>query len=723
MVHTYAYDRVNSRTAMTDPTGNTTRSYSVRNQMLTEATPLPLGGGSRTVTSAFDAARRRNQMAAPAGSAGASTQSFTYTYDSADRQMLVVNGQSKSVSTAFDNMARKLLITQPNTAVASQVFDAVGNVLSITNIQPGGSSSVLTYTYDYSNQRTGEARSDGTVTTWTFDKSLQLTNEWRTNPSASVLGVQTFNNTYSYDPAGNRTLKAEADGTLTTSTYDNANRLQQSVAWSPTSPAATTTYSNDAVGHCTLVQAPTGYTYYHWDAAGNMTLAEPPAGVVTLSYDAERRRVGKTSIDGSFTRFVYDVDRLLQESAGDGSEEITYTAATDDPYGYLLNEYEAGSGTNLYYQYDAQASTEALSDDAGNVLGPYAYQAFGLIANASMSGWADLTPDLWASMGADDWGELPVGPQSNFAGNFAAFGQNGAYLDPETQLYLMGGGGGTGRYYDPVSGRFISEDRTGMAGGDANLFRYCGNDPVNRKDPSGADDARYNIWSHIYTADHQSLWDIFRDVRLSGNWSSGMAAGASINDEFREFAAQMAQVNRLVGIDVSGNQPITGRVYIPWQTAGGAEVIAAAAMAAVAALSPPQTPASPAAKEVSIDKVEEDALEQTRDEIAKRHKAWGLSVATNYFDELGMLVAESPEFRDEYNRRLPSVERWYTDHGFTINRANRQLAPVERAQGSIAAAAEARTAASSAHANIPKAPRRSAARNTSAVCSAVRRFG
>ena len=62
----------------------------------------------------------------------------------------------------------------------------------------------------------------------------------------------------------------------------------------------------------------------------------------------------------------------------------------------------------------------------------------GLIANASMSGWADLSPDLWASLGVQDWYDLPVGPQSNFAG----FGQKGAYLDPETQLYLMGSGGG-----------------------------------------------------------------------------------------------------------------------------------------------------------------------------------------------------------------------------------------------------------------------------------------
>ena len=147
-----------------------------------------------------------------------------------------------------------------------------------------------------------------------------------------------------------------------------------------------------------------------------------------------------------------------------------------------------GRGTALHYQHDAQGCTEALSDEAGDVLGPYGYRAFGLIANASMSGWADLSPDLWASMGVQDWYDLPVGPQSNFAG----FGQKGAYLDPETQLYLMGSGGGSARYYDPVTGRFISEDRIGLAGGDPNLFRYCGNDPVNLRDPSGRDSEEYS---------------------------------------------------------------------------------------------------------------------------------------------------------------------------------------------------------------------------------------
>ena len=41
------------------------------------------------------------------------------------------------------------------------------------------------------------------------------------------------------------------------------------------------------------------------------------------------------------------------------------------------------------------------------------------------------------------------------------------------------------RWYDPATRQFISQDPLGFAGGDANLFRYAGNNPVNKDDPSG----------------------------------------------------------------------------------------------------------------------------------------------------------------------------------------------------------------------------------------------
>ncbi|KMQ52296.1 Rhs family protein [Chitinispirillum alkaliphilum] len=41
------------------------------------------------------------------------------------------------------------------------------------------------------------------------------------------------------------------------------------------------------------------------------------------------------------------------------------------------------------------------------------------------------------------------------------------------------------RDYDAESGRWTAKDPIRFAGGDGNLYRYCGNDPVNFIDPSG----------------------------------------------------------------------------------------------------------------------------------------------------------------------------------------------------------------------------------------------
>ncbi|MEE3716541.1 RHS repeat-associated core domain-containing protein [Tumidithrix elongata RA019] len=60
------------------------------------------------------------------------------------------------------------------------------------------------------------------------------------------------------------------------------------------------------------------------------------------------------------------------------------------------------------------------------------------------------------------------------------FGFTGREFDSETGLYYY-----RSRYYDSAVGRFISEDRIGFAGGDANLYRYVGNSATNGTDPFG----------------------------------------------------------------------------------------------------------------------------------------------------------------------------------------------------------------------------------------------
>jgi RHS repeat-associated protein len=48
------------------------------------------------------------------------------------------------------------------------------------------------------------------------------------------------------------------------------------------------------------------------------------------------------------------------------------------------------------------------------------------------------------------------------------------------------------RYYDPETGRFISEDPIGFDGGDVNLYVYAGNNPVMGVDPLGLSEVQFN---------------------------------------------------------------------------------------------------------------------------------------------------------------------------------------------------------------------------------------
>ena len=64
-----------------------------------------------------------------------------------------------------------------------------------------------------------------------------------------------------------------------------------------------------------------------------------------------------------------------------------------------------------------------------------------------------------------------------------SFRYRGYYYDKESGLYYVGS-----RYYDPQTGRFINADgyvSTGQGLTGNNMFAYCGNDPINRSDPSG----------------------------------------------------------------------------------------------------------------------------------------------------------------------------------------------------------------------------------------------
>ena len=117
------------------------------------------------------------------------------------------------------------------------------------------------------------------------------------------------------------------------------------------------------------------------------------------------------------------------------------------------------NGTMLfYYLYNLQGDVIAIVRAAtGQIVAKYSYDAWGNCTVTNAAGYA-------------------VGDKNPFR-------YRGYYYDTETGLYYL-----NSRYYNPEFGRFISADgfvSTGQGITGSNMFAYCGNNPINRYDPSG----------------------------------------------------------------------------------------------------------------------------------------------------------------------------------------------------------------------------------------------
>src|SRR5207245_7285073 len=109
-------------------------------------------------------------------------------------------------------------------------------------------------------------------------------------------------------------------------------------------------------------------------------------------------------------------------------------------------------GVTSFYLFDGQMSTRQLTDALQNVTDTYDFDAFGNLSNKSGS------------------------TENNYL-------YTGEQYDANVGFYYL-----RARYYDPASGRFISQDSV-----DGNPFEpmtlhkytYAHNNPINGRDPSG----------------------------------------------------------------------------------------------------------------------------------------------------------------------------------------------------------------------------------------------
>ena len=181
--------------------------------------------------------------------------------------------------------------------------------------------------------------------------------------------------------------------------------------------------------------------------------------VANYEYNANGQRVSKT-VSGVTTHYVYHLDgSLLYETNTAGSYSMHYlslhTGGLPQGLAVVVNDSAQSQSEEILYQHNDHLTTpKVLTDSTGNIVWQASYTPFGLAAvNADVDG-----------------------DGTSFILNTRFPGQ---HYDAETGLHYN-----YFRYYDPSTGRYITPDPIGLAGG-INTFGYVGGNPLIRYDALG----------------------------------------------------------------------------------------------------------------------------------------------------------------------------------------------------------------------------------------------
>ncbi len=486
-------NELNQLEDVTDPRNNTTTySYNAFGDVIQSVSPdrgtrtytHDKGGNVTSMTDArnvvsnytYDVLNRLSSVSYPSDSA----LDVALTYDASSGcgtslgRLCSVTDAAGTTDYVYDVLGRLTDVTKTTGALSfttSYSYDASGVLTSITlpsgrNIDYtlNGNGQVSDVSADISGSSTSLATSVtylpfGGITGFTYGNSITFSNSYNTAYQSTLRQIGSLMyDTHSYDGADNITLQDSKSYT-----YDALYRLIGD---------GSDTYTYDAIGNRTAKNA-TSYTY----PSTSSRLSD--IGASTITTDA----AGNITADATRTYVIDAAGRLEQVKIG-GATVGTYVynannQRTKKTAGATVTHYVYGLGGLLYGEYDNTGALireyvylngQPLAQvDSGEVLSYLHTDHLGTpryATNASGS-------QVW-NWDSDAFG---VGTPSGSATVNLRFA--GQYWDDESGLHYN-----WNRYYDPTTGRYISSDPIGLAGG-LNTYGYALANPIMYTDPEG----------------------------------------------------------------------------------------------------------------------------------------------------------------------------------------------------------------------------------------------
>ena len=385
-----------------------------------------------------------------------------------------------------------LLESGTNLAYSYDELDRVVSETSVSSV-----TSVVAYSYDEVGNRLTKTKDDGTTVSYQYANGCNRLTGWTaasTNDFATCLASEISGSVSEIIGTNSGLGQCYVSNSLTgVSAIPSISGTNFSLAASLLPLAAgynqIVAAIGDAAGNAgyatntVLIQVITNASY-GFSAAGcitNITYSGPGvsetlgltwnsqyqlAEMTTNGVSAERygfdpfgRRVW--TAQGTTTNFhVYDGVHCIADLNATGGLIRTYTFGPGVDNLLALTVHTGTAAKTYFALSDHLGSVHAMVDESGTIVESYRFDAWGRVLGVYNGSGNTLT-------------ESAIGNRILWQGREYSW---------KTGLYYF-----RARWYDPITGRWMSNDPIGISGG-LNQYCFCGNNPVNFTDPMGLQD-------------------------------------------------------------------------------------------------------------------------------------------------------------------------------------------------------------------------------------------
>jgi RHS repeat-associated protein len=447
-----------------------------------------------------------------------------------------VAGVQNIRSYVYDGLDRLASETHGNGFSASYSFDDAGHRSTKTTANFG-----LSYTGGIGDRLANWTATQTTPTTFTVSGCANMpigTNGpngiWPVYNSVSsatpTINGSNFTATLTQEPLGTQTVFA-----LIANTAGNLSIASNQFVWTA---YTTGNYSSSPAGCVTQIvyQGPLCLQSkaLSWDAEYRLTsVATNGTTAESYVYDPTGRRISTTATDGTVTRYLNDGQHVLADLNATGGILRTYFYGPNVDELLAITVYTNATPQTYFTIRDHQNTVWALVDTNGVMVETYDFDAWGRVLSVT-----DGNGNVLASSA--------IGNRYLFQGREYSWA---------TGLYYF-----RARWYDPVTGRWLSPDPIGINGG-LNQYVFCANNPVNFIDPLGMATADYDFvdpksftWGERMMQPRNIVYvktaqDIINDLQTRAKNGESISGITISNHGGGSGSANFGDINFLLGLD------------------------------------------------------------------------------------------------------------------------------------------------------------------------------